>query len=404
MGIRISDMPELTASFQNADSLLPIVDSIEISASNQDKKIRFSTFSQFINGNRTVPSQTSYTNYFGTGIEGDVNISSSVQMSASFTNEFNGDFFVKNYKSLTIPAGVTVTPLYPCRGLIIFCTGDFTIDGTLTMTAKGGGVRSRLYPSSSLSEGYFDTLDISLYINSSSLNGFGNSNANWAKSGSVWFDRTKKEIPIRGTTSALGTVNTGTGAFGGRAGGNGNAGVFCCGSGGGGGIFSADTNARLTGSSGGIGTIFAGGGGGGGMGTDAGGGGTATAASAIYDQGSQWTQTGTVVNSGGGAGNPPGGGSPGGGSGGFGVGGLLILVVKGNLTINSSGIISNNGVVGGSGTVGGGGSGGGRTIILYGGTYTNLGSIIANGGAGGGGTGAGGSGGAGAITIRKIDP
>lgn len=256
MGIRISDMPELTASFQNADSLLPIVDSIEISASNQDKKIRFSTFSQFINGNRTVPSQTSYTNYFGTGIEGDVNISSSVQMSASFTNEFNGDFFVKNYKSLTIPAGVTVTPLYPCRGLIIFCTGDFTIDGTLTMTAKGGGVRSRLYPSSSLSEGYFDTLDISLYINSSSLNGFGNSNANWAKSGSVWFDRTKKEIPIRGTTSALGTVNTGTGAFGGRAGGNGNAGVFCCGSGGGGGIFSADTNARLTGSSGGIGTIL----------------------------------------------------------------------------------------------------------------------------------------------------
>jgi hypothetical protein len=403
MGIRISDMSELTASFQNADSVLPIVDPLENSTTNQDKKIRFSTFSQFINGNRTVPSQTSYTNYFGTGVEGDVTFSSSVQMSSSFTNEFNGDFFVKNFKNLSIPAGLTVSPLYPCRGLIIFCTGDCTIDGTLTMTAKGGGVRSRLFPSSSLSEGNFDTLDISLYFNSSSLNGFGNSNANWARSGSMWFDRTKKEIPIKGTTNSLGTVNTGTGAFGGRSGGNGNAGVFCCGSGGGGGIYSLDTNARLTGSAGGTGTIFAGGGGGGGMGTNAGGGGSATAASAIYEQGSQFTATGTPVSNGGGAGNPAGGGNSS-NDGGFGVGGLLILIVKGNLTINSSGVISNNGVSGGSGTTGGGGSGGGRTILLYGGTYTNLGSIVANGGSGGGGSGAGGSGGAGSITIRKIDP
>ena len=396
-------MPELTASFQNSDSLLPIVDQLEISTTNEDKKIRFSTFSQFINGNRTVPSQTSYTNYFGTGVEGDVTLSSSIQMSSSFTNEFNGDFFVKNFKNLTIPAGLTVTPLYPCRGLIIFCTGDFTIDGTLTMTTKGGGVRSRLFPSSSLSEGYFDTLDISLYVNSSSLNGIGNSNANWARSGSVWFDRSKKEIPIRGTASAAGTVNTGTGAFGARSGGNGNAGVFCCGSGGGGGIFSTDTNSNFVGSSGGIGTIFAGGGGGGGMGTSPGGGGAATAASAIYEQGSPWTQTGTPVSAGGGAGNPPGGGGVGGGNGEFGTGGLLILIVKGNITINSAGIISNNGSSGGSGTCGGGGSGGGRTIILYGGTYTNLGSVVANGGSGGSGTAAGGSGGAGVITIRKID-
>ena len=104
-------------------------------------------------------------------------------------------------------------------------------------------------------------------------------------------------------------------------------------------------------------------------------------------------------------------GTAGGGSatnGTLGVGGLLIIIVRGNVTIN--GTISNNGRNGGNGAGpgpspggGGGGSGGGRTIICYGGTYTNIGSVVANGGSGGsGGGGSGGAGGAGAITIRRV--
>ena len=51
-------------------------------------------------------------------------------------------------------------------------------------------------------------------------------------------------------------------------------------------------------------------------------------------------------------------------------GGLLILVVKGNLTIGSTGIISSNGDVL---------AGGGRVVVLYNRNYTNNGSITVTG-------------------------
>ena len=108
---------------------------------------------------------------------------------------------------------------------------------------------------------------------------------------------------------------------------------------------------------------------------------------------------------GGGAGNPGGLGNSPGSPGSDGTGGVIILVVKGNLTIGSTSTISANGSSGGaSGYAGGGGSGGGSINILYGGSYTNSGTITASVGAGGAGGGRyGGSGGAGCVTIEKID-
>lgn len=74
-------------------------------------------------------------------------------------------------------------------------------------------------------------------------------------------------------------------------------------------------------------------------------------------------------------------------------GGALFLFVKGNVVINSTGTISADGGNGAAGVyvynkyesaTGGGGAGGGGIIaIVYGGTYTNNGSVHANGGHGG---------------------
>ena len=127
---------------------------------------------------------------------------------------------------------------------------------------------------------------------------------------------------------------------------------------------------------------------------------------------------------GGGTGGTGGAGYGGGGAGsngGAGGGGIIIIVAKGNITINASGVITakstqpggnggnttaggqaggggggaGNGGYGGYGTAtggydsmagaGGGGAGGGVVCILYGNTYTNSGSINVNGSAGGSG-------------------
>ena len=108
-----------------------------------------------------------------------------------------------------------------------------------------------------------------------------------------------------------------------------------------------------------------------------------------------------------GAGNPP--GTPSGTygtSGGTGNGGLLVINVKGNILIGSNGIICADGSDGGGNygpySDGGGGSGGGSVNIFHTGTYTNNGTIRANGGQGGVADHHGGNGGNGCITITQL--
>ena len=408
MATLISALSNLTGSINNNTNVFPVLDQTISSSANRNKKARITTHNLFYSNNTTVGSLSSYDNYFGTGTDGNCTVSSSAQISSStspaglnnISREF-GDIIVKNFKNLTINGGLLFSPLRACRGLVIYCTGDLTVNGTISMTGKGGGVGSKVASPigfATSTDSRYDLVDGTLYFNnfsSSTAGGYGiPTHWNWAPSGSVWFNNYKIRIPLSGSVAGGGSASSGT------------IGIFSCGGGGGGGLAAAPFPGA--GGTGGRGTIFSGGAGGGGAAPAVG------AGSATLEFGGAGNSVGPGTvggpgSGGGGAGNPV--GTAGGGSatnGTLGVGGLLIIIVRGNVTIN--GTISNNGRNGGNGAGpgpspggGGGGSGGGRTIICYGGTYTNIGSVVANGGSGGsGGGGSGGAGGAGAITIRRV--
>jgi len=99
-----------------------------------------------------------------------------------------------------------------------------------------------------------------------------------------------------------------------------------------------------------------------------------------------------------------------------GTGGVIILIVGGNLTIGSGGSVKANGSGGGNSnypseydkdssyTALGGGSGGGVCLVLYKGTLSNNGTVQASGGAKGTEEGYdGGDGGAGWVCIEQVD-
>ena len=405
MATQISSLTTLVNGVNSYDCFLPLVDPT-LALDSRNVKIRISTHNEMFSNNFAVASLSSYANYFGTGKDGSLTISSSAQVSASLNNisrEF-GDPVIKNFQNLTIGSGILFSPLRACRGMIIYCTGDLTVNGTISMTGKGGGVGSKVASPigfATSTDSRYDLVDGTLYFNnfsSSTAGGYGiPTHWTWAPSGSVWFRNYKIRVPLSGS------VDGGNGASTAAASGNaGSAGIFSCGGGGGGGSGESQYGTFGSGASGGRGTIFSGGGGGGGGG---GGccGGNVPGTSGFLERG----------GAGGASPNGPAGGGAGttttGGNGTLGVGGLLILIVRGNIIIN--GTISSNGASGGNGvriskgSGGGGGSGGGRIIITYGGTYTNAGSVVANGGSGGSassGGGSGASGGAGSITTRKI--
>ena len=427
MATLISALSNLTGSINNNTNVFPVLDQTISSSVNRNKKARITAHNLFYSNNTIVGSLSSYDNYFGTGADGSITISSSAQISSStspaglnnISREF-GDIIVKNFKNLTINGGLLFSPLRACRGLVIYCTGDLTVNGTISMTGKGGGVGSKIAAPigiASSTDSRYDLVDATLYFNNFSSSATGTiGHMNWAPSGSVWFSNFKIRVPLSGSVAggAGGIQQTSTPFTG--IGGTGTAGIFCCGGGGGGGASN-----YYNGGAGGRGTIFSAGGGGGGSGNGPGGqtGGSSATFEVGGGGGAGWA--GIQGGGGGGAGSPTGpAGSgrndPPATNGGIGVGGLLILIVRGNITIN--GTVSNNGSAGGNGGgpsggagrgAGGGGSGGGRTIIIYGGTYTNAGSVVASGGSAGvgpgygpGGGSPGGAGGAGAITLRKV--
>jgi len=338
----------------------------------------------------------------------------------TYPSTTDGDAIVKQYSSITIDAGDTVTVQNRCKGLILYCQGDCTINGTLTMTAKGAGpgAPASPVPSNGLrwvwlkdgaSDGPFSSPDFPLAALGSAASPLTNPDA---------FGSPAAVAVVSVKTGGAGNNTPGSGdqpwgAETGRVGGTTTNGT---GGGGSGAGYSGGGN-------GGDGNCWAGGGGGGGA--SAGGFGNAGAAAsgtAGGDGGSG--PEGGRVGGGGGAGSPPGGGGPDadgdGENGTAGVGGLLCLFVGGNLTVGPAGVISSHGSAGGNaappgggGNAGGGaGSGGGRIIIVHAGTYTNNGTVACNGGAGGGGgpnpgsapdTDSSGSGGAGAVTSVQVD-
>jgi len=307
---------------------------------------------------------------------------------------YDGDAVVKQYSSLTINANYVLTTDQPCRGLFIMVTGNCTLNGSLSMTARGAladpsthgaattGIRVPVSPVSNdaLSEdistgAVFDGMGTAATNLESSFNSatkdtgafisvpkvgmpaddtrtiesgsdqdmkgsFGLSGDNWIVSSS-WGARPTDA----GKTGEGGSGRNRSGATVGIAGS-----MFAGGPGGG---------ARYFGPGGMEGVAFGGAGG-------------------QHSAGGDW-------NASGGAGNPGGTGNTTGANGGDGCGGLLILLVGGNLTIGSGGGIYAKGVAGGSRRatgqyIPGSGSGGGSVIVCYKGTLSNSGTINVDGG------------------------
>ena len=339
---------------------------------------------------------------------------------------YDGDMVIKQYTSMTIDAGDTVTTDQPCRGLMILVTGDCTINGTLSMKARGasanptssGGSDSNSVDSNGLRLPFLTNGgSSSLTAANTLLNGCGTT----ARSVVSNF----KTISSNGTI--LSVIRTGSGDtadYGSNSSGvngakfdNGSTGTNSTGGGGQGGVGHGNSDSRGT-----SGTCFSGGsGGGGGSNTNIG---NYTNATTYAGQGGLGRSTHTARCTGG-AGNPNGTESSTGGyngatnisNGESGTGGIIWLIVGGNLTIGASGVINVQGSrsdgVDGNGynwCQSGGGSGGGAVRIAHRRTFTNNGTINVAGGVAGqvidDGTGQysaiGGDGGVGTSVIQQV--
>ncbi len=318
---------------------------------------------------------------FGPSLEDFV--STGVTSTDEFESVLDGDPVIKSFKNMTINAGHIVRPTNRCKGMFIYVEGDLIVNGQLTMTARGANAPGKHIG--------IDPKNKWFYFNPTD----------------IYPEDLFKIGPTGGTGGARRGGNTG-GYY--QVNGNaGNPGVNgACGGGGSGGC----SLYICTGYSGAgaAGTCFSGGAGGGGTSLHQS---SATAPAGGIDGGAggrgyaSWNGT-----------HPRGGGGGAGNSGGYthllgsatrvngsnGTGGLLVLIVKGKILVNPTGIISSDGADGGyttahaDGRAHGGGSGGGAIHLIHRGALTNQGIIRASGGRGNVVSGfAGGNGGAGSI-------
>jgi len=305
----------------------------------------------------------------------DYTVKQGAQTVSAFTNSdwFTGtsdtaaSFVVVN-GDLTIAAGQTFAPANRKLFTVLYVAGNLTVNGTISMTARGANHSATAAGTLLLAAGTF---------------------------GGV----VNPQVPAAGGAGAADTaITAGTGTSIGTAGTAGTAGGT--GGGGGGGNQSSSVFTRSAGSAG---TSFGGGSGGGATIDNS----ASAANNASANGGAGGAPTCGGYPCGGGAGNPGGTGVNGGSAGTSGTGGVLVIYCTG--TLSGSGTIAANGSPGGSasgnGTAdsGGGGSGGGSVTVFYG---TDTSSIVPTATGGAGGTGAGaynGTGGAGGNgTARKL--
>ncbi len=379
MPTRISDLPEYTTITGSA--FVPIVD-INEQLVSKNKKITINDLRKyFFTGTTTSSSFSKHTPglyYFGDNSDGPLNLTGSITnvrtfVSRSFASTQDGPPVIKNFSSLFISRSVVVSPTLRCRGMLIFVDGDATISGSISMTGRGAKFTGSDASFTTINPPYLgDYWSTQLFPSSSYLSRVFAAGA--AGGPTV-------PGPGPGPTSPPGVA--GSAGILGRSGGGGSGAAT-------GGAFPG------AGGAGSAGTSFSGGGGGGGGFSPA-----ASAGGASRPFGGP----GGTSSAAGGSGNPNG---PNGTVAGEGTGGLLILIVRGNLKIGPNGSISGNGITGNStpapGGGGGGGSGGGILYVYYGGTLTNNGTATASGGGSGvGGASSGGAGGAGTAIISRIN-
>lgn len=380
-------------------------------------------------------------NYWGNGSDGALSTTGNVTHTVQNKNgSYDGDMVVKQYSSLTINTGQTMTVDQPCRGFLVYVKGDCIISGTLSMTRRGGLAN----PTSS---GGSDSSTVSStgirlpMLKSGSTETL--AAADFAGAGNAAIAAVANQTEIDGdgkiytiaragaagaaaiATPACGYLNSPGGAAGnGGSSGSSSLPISSGGGGGGGGAYQYGAWPGTCGG-GGQGGCFSGGAGGAGL--------------AMRDYPPKTSGSGGNYGARGGNGaSASGGGAHCGGSGNpsgttntsgwttgqwteaqDGVGGLLILLVRGDLTINSGGSVEAKGgdtskanpssskVIGN-----GGGSGGGAVLILHAGSYTNNGSVSAAGGqnietissgCNSLGNGRGGAGGSGGTFVEQVD-
>jgi len=347
-------------------------------------------------------------NYYGDGSDGVLNSSGNVTETVQNKNgSYDGDMLVKQYSSFTLNSGHTYTTDQPCRGMFIYVKGDCTINGTLSMSARGaaadptssGGSDNNSVPSAGIQygiaqAGYGQSLTMT---GGATFNGCGTAVRSVVSSqkdgtGTNYNVHTVPRVASNGSgrpsVSGNGTKENPSDIRGGNA----SYGSSACGGGGAGGQAYETTDGQ--GGAGGNSTCFTGGSGGGG----AAGGGAADSGHRGNDassnggsggQGGNHNESGSRPTGTGGAGNPGGPdgsvGQNGSNDAGDGTGGLLFLLVQGNLTIGSGGSVQANGTRGGDSTASGdnsstgGGAGGGHICIICSGTITASGATITQG-------------------------
>jgi hypothetical protein len=283
-----------------------------------------------------------------------------------FSSVLDGNPVVRTYNNFTINAGHTVTPTNRCKGMYLNILGDLTVNGTLSMTARGANA-----------EGQYIIID--------KLSKF------------IYFSNNQpSDIVLTQNPNQFCIINKIGGAAVLVINGLANPGINgACGSGGCGFVEFSSKPMGL----GGAGTSFSGGAGGGAKigranltsqnGSSIGGAG----GNGITDSGS--------YSAGGGAGNP-GGTSNAGATGSSGTGGLMILFVQGNIIFGANGSIQSNGSKGGNSYGSGGGSGGGAIHLFHRGTINTPSKITATGGPAGTGTGNGTAGGKGTVNLQLL--
>ena len=356
-----------TQSSLEADSLIDAVEKYNFDDGEYSVKVAEETYNlkvQTFNQNLEIDANTEI------GSENDV-ATENENAKSMVVLKVNGDLTINEEAKLT--AYASKNGYGGPKGMMIYCTGTLTNNGTISMTARGAKAEGQ-----------------NVYL--------------WKNS-----DNSYEFVPAEGASGASSARITTSGFWGGRftkVGNSGNNATNRQTAGGGSGVavahgdYSGYTSISGAGTSG---TSYSGGtGGGAALGETNYSSYTAEAGSINGGKGGR-SKSSYAGNAGSGAGNPGGTDGNDGSKGSNGTGGLLIIYA--NSLINNSNIEA-NGSNGGNGywNAGGGSSGGGSINIFYKDNYTeNNGSITADGGIAMCATGyKGGAGGTGSISVGQI--
>jgi hypothetical protein len=316
-------------------------------------------------------------NFFGSGADGAAVISSNTNLTVlNKIGSYDGDMVVRQYSSLTINSGATLTTDQPCRGLLIYVDGDCTINGTLSMDGRGAYANPTVSGASDANAVSANGLQIpfitstgnqTLSASATLFNGCGTTARTViANQKSISGNGTILTLVRQGADGGSGG-GSGSGWKPGASGSNGSTGQSG-GGGGGRGSYADPSGGGGTGGAGSYGSCFAGGSGGGDGQYS---GQSGSSATAWAGPGGNAAAT-NGYGAGGGIGNPSGSNAGGGAAPTTqpnGTGGLLILIVKGNITLGTNGRIVARGLAGAEEN--GGSSGGGNIIVAYGGDLNN---------------------------------